>query len=193
MSITHRAHALEALLVADGLELGRKLERGIGDLVGLAGGVELLEFSLFQVQQVEQFVVDGRLVERQHVERGAAVGHLVFLRQVDVVAEQEVLAFGRQRVAQDFGHIFQVLEREQIAGEERQLGVPGLGRRHHLVASEFRRAGFIGELGREAQGEFAAEADASRLVRRSFKNGVEQSPLGFEAGESGAGKAWFWE
>jgi hypothetical protein len=75
----------------------------VGDGVQLAGGVELLQVVLLEVQQLEGFVVHGGLVDGQHGVADVTQLHRVLLRQINVVAEDDVLAGGREVGAEDFG------------------------------------------------------------------------------------------
>jgi hypothetical protein len=107
------------------------------------------------------------------------------LAQVDVVAEQEVLAAGAQRVAEHLGDVLQIFEAQQEAREERQVRLAEGRDGHHLIAGQLGRARFVGELGRETQREFAAESDPPEGIREPLQHGVEQTAFGFEPRERG--------
>jgi len=54
--------------------------------------VQLLQCGLFQVQKLEDLVINARLVDWQHVEESAVVRHAVPFREIDVVAINKILA-----------------------------------------------------------------------------------------------------
>ena len=134
-------HSLAELVAATGiarptahrLAVALEFHRLVEQVIRLASRVEFFDVVFVDGAKIHHLLPNRRLVAGQHVVGDLAELDAEFREQVDVVAEQKVLAARRQGVAQRLGHILEVLEAQQVAGEERQLGVARLRHRDHLA------------------------------------------------------------
>ena len=114
--ITYRTHARQAVCIADLGEYATVLQRTLGDAVDLARRVELFEVAAFQSEQVQQFIVDRRFIQRQDIKWNTFLFQMVTLAEVDIVAVNKIFTGGLQVFGQYRYQCIQITKRQNIAG-----------------------------------------------------------------------------
>ena len=75
--ITYRTHTRQAVCITDLGEYATVLQGTLGDAVDFARRVEPFEIVAFQSEQVQQFVVDRRLIQRQDIKWDTLVFQMI--------------------------------------------------------------------------------------------------------------------
>ena len=124
-------------------------------IYGFARGIEFFQIAAIDVEQVAEFVVHGRFVQRQYPEGGAAVGDLVAQGNIQVAGEEEIFPGRRELIPHDLAQQLQMFQGQRDTREERDGRFAGLGDDHHLIEADLRRAGLVADLLGELQGDLA--------------------------------------